>query len=334
MYKIELFDTALGFAAAAPLRGDISLRQDYLTLEPTELTCAALPAEQGQLARVTNGAQVVLEGVVADVQPGAGMTTLSVRPLQALFDRPVWCPADGIADCAAWLEETLRAYFVSPEDTLQALPIRLSRTASGGYLSTDGASSTALADVLSAALLTYRIAVDCRLDLTARVLQVDIRTVTQQLTLEADRPNILQREITLGDAGGQANKAFVRDPQTGAQTVWYLHPDGSVTQTDADRITPVRWVLLEEANAAQAAAQALSQQQADNEITLLVRRDDRLIDPLHCELGAQVTVLSGGRAYRSILTGRELQPDTVRLLFGAVRVELTAQLLVQKRRKQ
>ena len=33
MYKIELFDTALGFAAAAPLRGDISLRQDYLTLE-------------------------------------------------------------------------------------------------------------------------------------------------------------------------------------------------------------------------------------------------------------------------------------------------------------
>ena len=67
MYKIELFDTALGFAAAAPLRGEISLRQDYLTLEPTELTCAALPAEQGQLARVTNGAQVVLEGVVASV---------------------------------------------------------------------------------------------------------------------------------------------------------------------------------------------------------------------------------------------------------------------------
>ena len=165
--------------------------------------------------------------------------------------------------------------------------------------------------------------------------------------LEADLPNVLEREITLGDSYGSKNKYILRrtstDQETGTVTVleeksYYLHPDGSVDDQNVDRITPVFWTLgkLEnsetwDADALAQAVEALTPEQYDNEIRLTLRRDDKLVTPETLPIGTEATIYIGGQAYRSLLTGREWDGDTHCLVFGKVRVDLTKKLILQRR---
>ena len=119
---------------------------------------------------------------------------------------------------------------------------------------------------------------------------------------------------------------------------YYLHPDGSVDDQDADRITPVFWTLgkLEnsetwDADALAQAVEALTPEQYDNEIRLTLRRDDKLVTPETLPIGTEATIYIGGQAYRSLLTGREWDGDTHCLVFGKVRVDLTKKLILQRR---
>ena len=290
----------------------------------------------------------VADCIVSDVQPGTGTVQISVRPLQALFDVEVF--ASPITDVAAWLTQQITEQFVSNADTLQNRPVTVASTVRTAYPLTEGDSETlVLTDIMAQALTTYGIFVDCYLDMKNKRVAVQIVPPGVSITLESGLPNVLDKEMTLGDSYGSTNKIVIRkqvtDEETGAvtypdQVIYYLHPDGTVDTTDSNRITPVFWTLANLADsdtwdqdAQDKAVETLTPEQYDNEIILQYRAGDNLVRPEDIQIGTTATIMVDGTAYTSILTGRSIDAGTVTITFGAVRVDLTKQLLLQRRKK-
>lgn len=66
-----------------------------------------------------------------------------------------------------------------------------------------------------------------------------------------------------------------------------------------------------------------SQNDYNSLIELTFMRDDTLANPLTLEVGKKVNVIHKGRTYESILTGKKVTSEHVKLIFGKVRLELT-----------
>lgn len=347
MYKLELFTEQMESASAAIIDTP-TIDLDYLTFGAFSLTAPLISCKKGYFAHITNGKALVADCIVSDVQPGTGTVQISMRPLQALFDVEVF--ASPITDVAAWLTQQITEQFVSNADTLQNRPVTVTSTVRSAYPLTEGDSETlVLTDIMAQALTTYGIFVDCYLDMKNKQIVVQIVPPGAAITLEAGLSNVLDKEVTLGDSYGSTNKMVIRkqvtDEETGAvtypdQVIYYLHPDGAVDTTDSNRITPVFWTLANLADsdtwdqdAQDKAVETLTPEQYDNEIVLQYRAGDNLVQPEDIQIGTTATIMVDGTAYTSILTGRSLDTGTVTLTFGAVRVDLTKQLLLQRRKK-
>ena len=343
MYKLEIFTDQMEFCSAA-LIDKQPIELDFLTYDAYTIAAKAIPCKKGYFTHITDGGSLVADGVISDVQPGTGTVDISIRPLQALFDVEVF--ASPIPDAVIWLEQQITEQFIKNPDALQNRPVRLSAsTRTAAPLAVDG-ETVRLLDVMAAALTTYGIVCTCYLDMAKKAVQASIAAVTKVVTLEADLPNVLEKSITLGDSYGAANKAYIRQvvedeagnttyPQT---AVFFLHPDGTIDNKDADRIVPVFWTVKNvndsetwEQEALEAATEALAPQQYDNEIILTYRAGDGLTHPENIPIGAQARILTGGEAYTSILTGRTIGVGTVELTFGRVRVALTKQMIMERR---
>lgn len=347
MYKLELFDERMKNAGAAIIDAP-TIDLDYLTFDAFTVTSPSVPCKKGYFAHITNGRQLVADCIVSDVQPGVGTVEVSMRPLQALFDVDVF--ASTITDVGSWLAQQITEQFVSNADTLQNRPVAVVSTVRTAYPLTEGDSETLnLIDVMGQALTTYGIYVNAYLDVKSMQVVVQILPPGVPKTLEADLENVLDKTVTLGDSYGSANKLVIRrkvtDKETGVvsypdQSIYYLHPDGTVDMTDSNRITPVFWALANLADsetwnqdAQDKAVETLTPEQFDNEIALQYRAEDRLVQPGAIQIGTTATIHVDGTAYTSILTGRKIEPGTVTLTFGAVRVALTKRLILQRRKK-
>lgn len=352
MYKAEFFAQDMAFEAAYLLQEDTTLlSEDHLTMDsfdvdiPTEKT----PVRKGHFCRISrvNGG-FVQDFIVADCALSKTTASVSLKPLLALLDAEVYTAP--VQDCAAWITQQITEYFVASDDAAQNREIAVKNDVSTGTRPLRFDEDTInLLEPIAAALTNYKIAVQARLDLPARQVVFVIREIRKQITLEADFANVLQKDITLGDSNAGANKYIVRristDSDSGAVTVlgkavYYLHPDGSVDAMNTNRILPVVWELgvLEnsetwDADALAQAKEALTPQQYDNEIRLDYKRDDMMISPESLPIGTEATIYTGGKAYRSLLTGREWDGGIHRLIFGQVRVDLTKKLILQRRNK-
>lgn len=347
MYKLELFTEQMIFADAVEIDTP-TIDLDYLTFNAFSVTAPTVACQKGYFAHITNGSALVADCIVSDVQQDTGTVAISMRPLQALFDVEVF--ASPIPDAASWLLDQIEAQFVSNADTLQNRPVTVVSTVRTAYPLTVGEDETLnLVNIMAQALTTYGIYVDARLNMKTMKIVVQILPPVSQLTFEADLDNVLDKTITLGDSYGSANKMIIRkqveDSETGevtypSETVFYLHPDGTVDTTDDNRITPVFWLLGNLADsetwdqdALDQAVENLTPQQYDNEITLQYRAGDALVNPEIAQIGTPAVIYTGGMAYTSILTGRTIGAGTVTLTFGAVRVALTKKLILQRRQK-
>lgn len=348
MYKLELFTEQMTFADAVEIDTP-TIDLDYLTFNAFSVTAPTVSCQKGYFAHITQDSTTVADCIVSDVQPGTGTVSISMRPLQALFDVDVF--ASPIPDAASWLLQQIQAQFVSNEDTLQNRPVSIANTVRAVYPLTvaEDEDTLNLIDIMAQALTTYGIYVDAHLDFKTKQIVVKIVPPAAQRTFEADLDNVLDKSITLGDSYGSANKMVIRKRVTNqeteevtypSQTVFYLHPDGTVDTTDDNRITPVFWTLATlddsetwDQDALDQAVETLSPQQYDNEITLQYRTEDALVNPEQAQIGTPCTIYTGGLAYTSILTGRSVGPGTVTLTFGAVRISLTKKLILQRRQR-
>ena len=345
MYKLEIFTDQMDFADAVLIQ-EQTVELDYLTFDAFTLEATPVCCRKGYFVHVTRGGSLVCDGVVSDVQPGDGTVSISVRPLQAMFDCEVFTTE--IQDVAAWLAEQITQQFVANADTLQNRPVMVNRDARAAYpLTTDDKDTVKLLDVMASALTTYGIVCNCHLDMERLKVAVDICQPQEIRTLEANLPNVLDKSVTLGDSYGAANKMIVRRQVTNEETgevtysekrAFYLHPDGTVDENDADRITPVFWVMKTiedgedwEQEALAEAVKELSPQQYDNEIILQYAEKDALARPAEIPVGTQAAIIVDRTTYRSILTGKTFETGTIKLTFGQVRAELTKRLILERR---
>lgn len=347
MYKLEIFTDQMEFADAA-LIAEQTVELDYLTFDAFTLLSTPVKCQKGYFVHLTSGGSLVCDGVVSDVQPGTGTVNISVRPLQALFDCEVFTTP--IEDVVTWLGDQIRDQFVQNADSLQNRPVTVRQTVRTAYpIAASDGETVKLLDIMAAALTTYGIVCDCYLDMEMLKAVVEIYQPGEEMTIEADLKNVLEKSVTLGDSYGAANKIVIRkvveDPDTGAvtypeQKVFYLHPDGTVDERDAERITPVFWVLKDipdsdkwDQDVLSAAVEALTPQQYDNEILLTYAEEDNLVYPATVPIGTRATIYINKNAYISILTGKTIGQGTISLTFGQVRAALTKRLILERRAK-
>ena len=346
MCKIEFFDDSFNLLSAHMV--DVqALGVDYLTFEPSKIYVHGdSKARKGCFCRVSG--TISYEGVVSDIQPETSGETVSVRPLQALFDFDVFSTA--FEDVAAFILQAVSDSIVTNADKLQNRPLEITNSAPAAPRPIESSGTKLnLLSLISSALKIYGIAVDCKLDLSQKGKKVvaEIKQITATQTVEADKPNVISKKITLGDSYGSVNKIIIRktekDIETGIVSVldtvpFFLHTDGSVSSVNKNRITPVFWTLEEllicddwNSKALAKATEKLSPQKYDNEIELVLRKGDGIVHPGLMQIGTAVTVFYNKKPYSSILTGKTQQKDTVTLTFGCVRVSLTKKLILERR---
>ena len=349
-YQVEIFNDQFDFVSATSVDISQDIELDFLTFNSYEITTLPIEVEKGFFLHITQENKLVADGIVADVQPEDSLITITVRPLQALFDIDVYYSA--VSDCITWIATNIGAQLATNADALQNRPIDITYTVASKNLPLTGYNFNATVNILSVignALKTYGVVCDTYLDLVNKRIKCNIYANSDAKTLEADLNNVLSREVTIGDSYGAANKLTIQKIQAedGVKTVlgevtYYLHSDGSISGVNSDRITPVFYKLEQlelssdetdaewTAKAYSKAVEVLSPQKYDNEIVLSYHRDDRIAMPMEMTIGTATTIYVDGIAYSSILTGRAINGNVVTLTFGAVRTELTKKLILQK----
>ena len=154
-------------------------------------------------------------------------------------------------------------------------------------------------------------------------------------TIEAELPNIIDKNIDLGIEKESTNKLIiVNEDDESEKIIYFLHTDDSISTTDENRIEPVipetvyasasgtktfADVALEKATA------TLTATKYNNLIELETTNGDDLVKTRDLAIGQNVSIINDGKSYTTVLTGKKID-DTTTLIFGAVRKELTKKL--------
>lgn len=180
------------------------------------------------------------------------------------------------------------------------------------------------------------------------------RSPSNTMTIDADAPNIIEKEINIATGAGSANRCniyLVKSPKSYGSTSldkrqYYRHPDGTVDQSSSDTITPVisvdLWVDYDNSKTQaeneqycdDLASSTLAIAEQDSKINITVTRDDMILDFDTMRSLSSATIMHNGRTYNATYTGCKISGALVTYMFGDVRTELTSKLAIEARKKK
>mgnify|MGYP004667478297 CR=1 FL=1 len=345
-YKCEFFTRAFEYRDMSVIGAPI-ITVDYISAEKVDISVyRQISALRGDYARITDqdGAEIY-QGIVADISHEKEITAVSLLPLISLFDvESSYNIGAYTGDVEGALEAIIADLYINNEDTLQRLEgltvIRTSSTA--GTLTAEG-DVYQLWELATQALIRFEIVISAAFNIQQKKLTVEIgKSGDSGVTIDSGLPNIIDSRFVFAANLGAVNKLIVLNSDDAAQrSIWYLHKDGSVGQTETDRITPVVWKYDSasahkdqtfDQTAEAIARERLVPSKVDNLIVLTLLRQDKLIGPDALKIGQTVSILRGDTQYTGVLTGLEHSPETVRLTFGVLRLELTKILKMERRK--
>lgn len=185
------------------------------------------------------------------------------------------------------------------------------------------------------------------------IFQLWCGATSRTLTIDADLPNCLERDVNVSSQNGAANCCLVylytkRDDEvTYVETrYYYRHPDGTVDQSNipANIIKPIIRAYIEIQKdssktdaenytiCGERAQEALKDAEKKNEIRLTYSADDKVISGLLNNANA-VTIKYHGVEYSTVYTGFRRRGKRITYYFGNARTELTAKLAAERRSK-
>lgn len=344
LYNVEVFDRQTFNCVFHDSVERPEYRVDYLS--PVDNTASVIRTEvlkEGQLIRI-NGEDYDFFGVITSVgNDQEGLTTIYFRHFLAVLSTPILF--DTTLQKNTSLETVIAQYiqseFISNEDTLQNI-VGLSVTAEtsttftfslkpdtegGRYCVVDFYDA-----LIAPALSKYGVAISVDADPQAKTIGLTVRNVAEAVTIEADLPNVFDCRVTVAETSNDINKLIIyNDANFSSKITYYLHSDRTYDTNDTDRILPVSRQINAVSVAsgqtfAQAAADAAEEAFGDIDISNLIEVDmatsDRLIKPMSREIGERTTIIKGGKAYKSILTGFTVGNYTT-LIYGAMRLDIT-----------
>lgn len=335
-YKLEIFDRNIDFKDTVII-GEPTISFDYLTLEKSRVTTPMINAARGDYAHITDlDGRVVYQGIIDDYAAAEGTCTLHIKPLLSLFN--IKALRVSAATVEGEIAGIINAEYVNNADTLQNIPMTVATTsATIGSLTVDS-GIVDLYSIITAALSAYGIVVSAELKPQDKIIAVEIGVQDGSVTLEADTPNVINKNIVIGDSFGALNKlTLINEADETQRVTYYLHTDGTVNTTNNNRVWPV-FASVEYINskdfaekAEERALKALTPQKYDNLIELTYSRDDKLVNAESLKIGDVADIRSGDNTYKGILTGYEISSGTIKLIFGIVRIDLVKKLILQKR---
>lgn len=189
--------------------------------------------------------------------------------------------------------------------------------------------------IMQRALLEYGVAVSVKANFQNKTITVVIGNVPYtEKVIEADLPNIISANISLDEREFAINKLVMYDTETLSQVItYYLHPDGTYDTNNTDRVTPVEYsieaIYTEDSDFSKSASDRAREifgfEKINNLIEIETKLDDDIVRPDLMKIGQEVSVLSNGKLYTSVVTGKVVA-ETSTIILGGVRLELTKRL--------
>ena len=343
LYNVEIFRPDYTYRSSFQMT-DVSYEYDYLSLSSNKIKLLKIQAERGDYIRISKGEQRIC-GIIEGVTDSVTSTTIEYKNIMSVFDVNVYADISAVTGSENaiedWLEQIITQTYISNSDTLQnikGMEVKTtSKTTGIKRLGLDGNINN-LYDIIKNALIKHDVTVISDIDVQLHKIVVSIgQNENEEKYIEADLPNVLEREFNVKKSEESINKLVVINEESeNEQAIYYLMQDGTVsTDTSNDkRIYPVIFDVktitvssdetFEDASY-QEALEALMPEEYDNLIELTVEPDDCLVKPELIQIGQKVAIQHDGMVYHTILTGIE-RKQRVKLIFGAVRTELTKKL--------
>lgn len=160
--------------------------------------------------------------------------------------------------------------------------------------------------IIVRALTLYNVAVTVELRPQEKEIAATVAKVSSSgRVIEADLPNVIEKNVYLMDTYGSLNKAtYINKDDPAQRAVYYLDGEtGEPTETPKSRITPVFFKVeyIEGAEdfaleAEQRAREDLTPEDFDNLIEITVHDGDKLIPPEKIRIGEIVTIKANGQS--------------------------------------
>lgn len=358
-YNVEIFDREMQYVCNS-LVDEIKFKSDYLDPEKYKIDLVNVSLDKGYLVHIQRDKEDYIGIISSFEEKKKGITAVTVTEIPFLFDEEVLIDVN---DFNYSLEEYIKKWieflYVNGDEQMK-LPLDISiHSRTEDWIidykienepeedeedpPIEVAFINVFDDLILPAFTSYQVKLDCSIDLKRKRIVIDIcKNENEPIVIEADLPNIIEKNITIRHNRKQTNKVIVYDEENYNNSVtYYLHSDDSFDTGDYDRQLPVEYKLLkckkktekgesgEEVIvqtflevAEEKAMDTFNKNKYTNLIELEMLLDDELIKPTEMKVGQVVKVISNGVIYDSILTAKEIN-KTITLIFGTVRLELT-----------
>lgn len=343
VFKAEFFDRAFGYIASS-LISSPEISFDYLTLETTEVILPdLLNIPYGSYANITDiDGNTIYQGITLEAMQESGITSVLLSPLLSICDTDAFADFSSIGNVETFIAGILNGLY-DGSDASQSITgfTATATTTTAASMLLDGNIQN-LYDFLIQAFKKYGIICNAEFSSQDKTFTVTISKVSATpFYIETELSNVFDPQVFIGGVRGMLNKVTYIDETDESTTVtYYLHADGTISDIDEDRIIPVvsgyRYINSESfaADAAIAATDDLTPEEFNNLIEVTVKNDDQIIAPTEKKVGDRALVYHGGAAYSSILTGYRKTTQLTTLIFGAVRLELTKKIIIERRGKK
>lgn len=346
MYRVELFDLSKSkFRDACIISEKQTISFDYLVPESFQLICPKMKAEILDAVRISAQDEKIFEGYISAVENNDRKTILSVAPFIKLIDVMSVQNTENI--WAQQIYNQLYYDFFQTNPSLYPLPLKyIGGLSNWNNIETVYSEKEKLESdmtcIISAAEITGKFMKFCITD-DWKIGFSFLSTPSKQI-IETDLGNIINKEINV-DTNSGYNIAMIWYPNLNSSgyvhTDAYLLDDGSVSfnHNDCVNVTNPRITAQKQDKAFEtetekknALLEMLKPKNSNNQIILSIKKTDKIIDAVNMQIGQPADIISNGITYSSMLTGKNYNGETIELIFGGVRQELTKKL--QRRSKQ
>lgn len=333
-YRIEIYNRNFTLDTWA-LCNQPNYTFDYLTLEEWSVTAiGTLNPKRGNYVQVIEGNVVKYQGVLTNSETGTeeGLTTLYVRPLQSLLDFDVYLPT---IQSNSYIEYLLSNFIYwgrrdnpEPSANLKGLVVATTTSTAGSILVEED-NIVNLWTCAVQALKNHRIVIRASLLTAQRQIRFEIARNTAEARIETDLPNVLSKTFSLQENNGNPNCCLIANEENPSEYLWFSNNTGN------NGIWKVEKIRIKDdedfdTKAAEKALQIITPTEFDNCIEVTVQKDDKIV--MIEDIGTLVDIVTEGRIIPSVLTAISTDSSIKTLTFGAIRLDLTRQLILQRRK--
>ena len=343
LFNIEIFNDHFEYISSYQLQSVEGYEYDYISYSKSKLEIPEIIASKGNYVRITSK-NLSIVGIVCGCTDMGFYYELEFTPFLEKMDVDVHYNRSLLStqSLEQWIAGIIKDTFVSnsdPEQNIYGFEVKYTPRTYNALMDLDENIGN-LYEILQKALINYNVVITFSIDVQKKKIIADISVLSQGVFyIESDLPNIISKEFNFKKSDSSYNKMTIYNEINEAEhETFYLLSDGTITNKPdiSKRITPVIFTnifIKHEDNdketfydaAYEKAFNKLSAEKYDNLIEVECEINDELINPLNLSIGQDIIIIRDGTSYSTMLTGFSIK-DTVKLMFGTVRIELTKKL--------